>query len=122
LMIVEPKSAVCCVSPVACSCAPASAIRNAMNTLEYSPDLCINCGMCSVVCPHAVFAPDGRVARLARPESCMECGACQLNCPTGAITVDSGVGCAAAMIYAALTGRKEPTCGPDPDCSPGCCG
>jgi len=41
----------------------------------------------------------------------MECGACQLNCPTGAISVESGVGCAAAMIYAALTGKKEATCG-----------
>jgi hypothetical protein len=30
------------------------------------------------------------------------------------------VGCAAAMIYAALTGKNEPTCGPDPEptCSP----
>jgi hypothetical protein len=37
----------------------------------------------------------------------MECGACQLNCPTSAIAVDSGVGCAAAMIVAALTGKKE---------------
>ena len=32
---------------------------------------------------------------------------CKLNCPTGAITVDSGVGCAAAMILAAVTGKKE---------------
>jgi len=40
----------------------------------------------------------------------MECGACQLNCPTGAIVVESGVGCASAMMYAALTGRKDVTC------------
>jgi NAD-dependent dihydropyrimidine dehydrogenase PreA subunit len=85
------------------------------NTLIYRPALCINCGMCSTVCPHGVFAPDGRVARLVRPEACMECGACQQNCPTGAIAVDSGVGCATAMIYAALTGREEPTCGPGAD-------
>ena len=89
-------------------------IRTNVNTLEYNPTLCINCGMCSIVCPHAVFAPDGSVAQLVRPEACMECGACQQNCPTGAITVDSGeCGCAAAMIYAALTGRKEATCSPD---------
>ena len=81
------------------------------NTLQYDPELCIGCEMCSIVCPHAVFAMNGRVAQLVRPEACMECGACQLNCPTGAITVESGVGCAAAMIYAALTGKKEPTCG-----------
>lgn len=96
-----------------------STIGTNVNTLEYSPELCINCGLCSVVCPHAVFAADDRVAQLVRPEACMECGACQLNCPTGAITVDSGVGCAAAMIYAALRGKTEPTCGPEPksDCS-----
>lgn len=97
-----------------------------MNTLEYNPELCINCGMCSAVCPHGVFAPNGKVAQLVRAEACMECGACQQNCPTGAIAVDSGVGCAAAMIYAALTGKKEPTCGPDPEAegcsSSSCCG
>jgi len=89
------------------------------NTLRYDPELCVNCGMCSDVCPHGVFAPDGDTARLVRPAACMECGACQLNCPTGAITVDSGVGCAAAMIYAALTGRKEVTCGDAVE--PSCC-
>jgi len=83
----------------------------ASNTLRYNPDLCSNCGMCSIVCPQGVFAPDGDVARLVRPEACMECGACQLNCPMNAITVDSGVGCAAALMCAALTGKKEATCG-----------
>ena len=81
------------------------------NTLQYEADLCINCGMCSAVCPLGVFAPNGRVARLVHPEACMECGACQRNCPTVAITVDSGVGCAAAMIRAALRGKKQVTCG-----------
>jgi NAD-dependent dihydropyrimidine dehydrogenase PreA subunit len=81
-----------------------------LNTLQYDPELCIGCEMCVIVCPHAVFAMNSRVAQLIHPEACMECGACQLNCPTGAITVESGVGCAAAMIRAALTGQKEPTC------------
>ena len=92
----------------------------ATNTLKYDPELCINCGMCVAVCPHGCLR---RMARAVHcpPEACMECGACQLNCPTGAITVDSGVGCAAAMIYAALTGRKEVTCGDtaQPSCSSG---
>ena len=106
-------------------CDSAKSVRSVgINTLEYTPDLCINCGMCSAVCPHGVFAPNGSVVQLVRAEACMECGACQQNCPTGAIAVDSGVGCAAAMIYAALTGKKEPTCGPEPeDCgSSSCCG
>lgn len=77
------------------------------NTLRYEPSLCSNCGICSIVCPHGVFAPDSRVAQLVHPAACMECGACQLNCPSGAITVDSGVGCAAAMMRAALLGWKE---------------
>ena len=87
-----------------------------LNTLRYDPELCINCGMCSTVCPHGVFAANGHVVMLARPEACMECGACQLNCPTGAIAVESGVGCATAMMYAALTGRKDVGCG-DETCS-----
>jgi NAD-dependent dihydropyrimidine dehydrogenase PreA subunit len=90
-----------------------------VNTLEYDPNLCIGCKMCSIVCPHGVFAMNGRVAQFVRSEACMECGACQTNCPTGAITVDSGVGCAAAMIRAALLGRKEPACGPGTGAS--CC-
>ncbi|UCF78169.1 MAG: 4Fe-4S binding protein [Candidatus Eiseniibacteriota bacterium] len=87
----------------------------ATNTLRFNPDPFNNCGMCMLVCPHAVFEEDGRKVRVARPGSCMECGACRLNCPTGAIAVESGVGCATAMIFAALTGRKEATCGPDSD-------
>ena len=94
-----------------------------INTLRYFESLCVNCGMCLDVCPHAVFEAGPEVVRLARADACMECGACRRNCPTGAIAVDSGVGCAAALIRAALTGG-EPTCGPS-DGSPGgsaCCG
>lgn len=80
-------------------------------TLQYNPELCNGCRMCSIVCPHDVFEQDGRVAQLINPEACMECGACQHNCPTGAITVDAGVGCATALMLAALTGKKEATCG-----------
>jgi NAD-dependent dihydropyrimidine dehydrogenase PreA subunit len=81
------------------------------NTLSYHPDQCIGCGVCVDVCPHAVFSMNGRKAVLVSQAACMECGACQVNCPTGAITVESGVGCAAAMIRAALKGEKEPSCG-----------
>jgi len=80
------------------------------NTLVYLPELCNGCGMCVNVCPHAVFSMNGRLAVLVHPQACMECGACQLNCVKGAISVESGVGCASAMIRAALTGQKEITC------------
>ncbi len=81
------------------------------NTLQFDQALCNNCVICTTVCPHAVFERNNGKVSLVRPENCMECGACQLNCPTEAIKVDSGVGCASAMIYAALTGKKEATCG-----------
>jgi ferredoxin len=94
-----------------------------LNTLVYDPELCVGCNMCFMVCPHGVFSPSEPIrpgskqlqARLVHPEDCMECGACALNCLTGAIKVESGVGCATAMIMAALTG-KEVSCG-GPSCS-----
>jgi len=87
------------------------------NTLVYTPELCNGCGMCVDVCPHAVFEMDGRLAQLVRPQACMECGACRLNCITGAIAVESGVGCAAAMIQSALKGQKEVECNCSCNCS-----
>jgi len=80
------------------------------NTLVYHPELCNGCAKCVEVCPHAVFEMDGRKAILARPTACMECGACQKNCITNAITVESGVGCASAMIRAALLRQEEVEC------------
>ena len=80
------------------------------NTLEFFPALCTGCGMCVDVCPHAVFAQNGRSVTLKRPSSCMECGACQLNCPFNAIKVESGVGCASAMFRAAVFPKKELSC------------
>ncbi len=77
------------------------------NTLAYDPALCNGCAECVAVCPHAVFEMNGRKAVLVRPTACMECGACQKNCLLGAIRVESGVGCASAMIRAALTGKPE---------------
>ena len=81
------------------------------NSLEYDIEKCTGCRMCVSVCPQAVFEMNEKRAKLVRPANCMECGACQKNCPEGAITVESGVGCAYAMMYAAITGKKEPTCG-----------
>ncbi len=77
---------------------------------------CIGCGMCEIVCPHRVFAVADRKARILDRDACMECGACALNCPVEAIAVDSGVGCAEAIINGLLTG-KETCCGGDCCCS-----
>lgn len=76
------------------------------NTLQYHPDRCINCRRCTQVCPHGVFAEGKEHAELMQSSSCMECGACALNCPVQAIEVQSGVGCAWAMMSAALKGKS----------------
>jgi len=88
-------------------------------TLQLALEKCNSCGMCVVVCPHEVFELSGRKAKIINLDSCMECGACAMNCPKGAITVRSGVGCAAGIINGLLRGT-EPSC----DCSGGkssCC-
>ena len=78
-------------------------------TLHLDQELCDGCKMCTVVCPHAVFTVENKKARIVDHDACMECGACAQNCEPGAISVNPGVGCAAAIIYGALKG-KEPTC------------
>jgi ferredoxin len=86
-------------------------------TLRFNRERCINCGRCLQVCPHAVFSAGMVTVELSRPSACMECGACALNCPVQAIGVQSGVGCAWAMISAALRGKDmdsgECSCGGD---------
>ena len=83
-------------------------------TLELDQQKCIGCGMCTVVCPHAVFVLENDKALVASRDSCMECGACMTNCPVGAISVDAGVGCAQAVLNSML-GRKGECCALDQD-------
>ena len=83
----------------------------AVNTLSLNQELCNGCGMCLNVCPHGVFERKNGVVAIIAYTDCMECGACQKNCPTGALQVESGTGCATAMIRSALTGKKDVTCG-----------
>jgi len=86
-------------------------------TLRLSDEKCIGCGRCAEVCPHAVFRVEEGKARIMDKDRCMECGACAANCPVNAVCVDTGVGCASAVMMGWLTG-SEPSC----DCSGGeCC-
>jgi len=91
-------------------------------TLSFDAGKCVGCGACTEVCPHGVFAVADKKAFITDKDACMECGACMLNCAPGAITVDKGVGCAAAIINSLIYGG-EPSC----DCAGGndtksCCG
>jgi NAD-dependent dihydropyrimidine dehydrogenase PreA subunit len=81
------------------------------NTLALDAEKCNGCTLCVAVCPHQVFAVVDHRAQIIHSTACMECGACMVNCAAGAITIHSGVGCASAMINAALTGKKEVSCG-----------
>jgi NAD-dependent dihydropyrimidine dehydrogenase PreA subunit len=67
-------------------------------TLKLNTELCNGCRMCTIVCPHAVFEIVDKKARIVDVDDCMECGACALNCQNGALTVKSGVGCAAGIL------------------------
>jgi NAD-dependent dihydropyrimidine dehydrogenase PreA subunit len=90
-------------------------------SLSYDDQKCTGCRRCVEVCPHGVFTMDGTRALLANKDLCMECGACQKNCEFAAISVDSGVGCAAALIGSMVTGG-EAGCGCADQAKPGCCG
>jgi NAD-dependent dihydropyrimidine dehydrogenase PreA subunit len=79
-------------------------------TLVLTEERCTGCGVCLDVCPHAVLALRNKKAVVTDQDLCMECGACSMNCPFGALSVDKGVGCAAAFINGFLTGG-EPACG-----------
>jgi NAD-dependent dihydropyrimidine dehydrogenase PreA subunit len=79
-------------------------------TLELDTEKCNGCTQCTQVCPHGVFAMKDARASIVDRGACMECGACARNCAQGAITLEPGVGCAAAIIHGWITGT-EPSCG-----------
>jgi NAD-dependent dihydropyrimidine dehydrogenase PreA subunit len=78
-------------------------------TLQLDENKCTGCGMCLEVCPHEVYKINTSHAIIENRDACMECGACSRNCPVNAISVASGVGCAAAVINS-LLGRKSSAC------------
>ncbi len=61
-------------------------------TLVLDEAKCIGCGLCTEVCPHAVFEMNQNRTKIVDFNACMECGACVNNCPADAISVSPGVG------------------------------
>lgn len=88
-------------------------------TLKLYEEKCSGCGMCMNVCPHGVFEMVEGKSHIRTKDFCMECGACAKNCPFSAIEVQSGIGCAYAIMVGKLTGN-EPNCGCS-DESQSCC-
>ncbi|RLB36854.1 MAG: ferridoxin [Deltaproteobacteria bacterium] len=78
-------------------------------TLQFNEEACVGCGMCVAVCPHEVFVMNNGKVHIRERDACMECGACAVNCPADALSVQAGVGCAAAVINSAL-GRRDNSC------------
>lgn len=75
-------------------------------TLELDREKCTGCGICAIVCPHAVFRISEKKAHIIERDDCMECGACALNCAFDALSVQTGVGCAAAILKGKMVDGK----------------
>ncbi len=89
-------------------------------TVEINASACSGCGVCTEVCPHGVIEVRQRKATLVDKDACMECGACMRNCPAQAVKVNTGVGCAAAIIIGAIKGTA-PDCGCSCESKQSCC-
>ncbi|MDA8084663.1 MAG: mercury methylation ferredoxin HgcB [Nitrospiraceae bacterium] len=91
-----------------------------VTTIAVDDERCTGCGACMEVCPHAVIEVRERKAVIVDRDGCMECGACVNNCAFGALSVDKGVGCAAAIINSMVYGG-EPSCDCSGDKKGSCC-
>lgn len=91
-----------------------------VTTLKLNKELCNGCKMCLTVCPHAVFSFSDKKATITDINRCMECGACALNCKQKAISVKSGVGCAAGILNGLLN-NSEASCGTCDEKKAVCC-
>ena len=58
------------------------------DTPKWIEERCINCGMCALVCPHAVIRPiekDGKTKIVISEADCTGCGLCIDTCPKNAL-------------------------------------
>jgi len=85
-------------------------------SLDLDISKCTGCGICAMVCPHRVFLMKNKKSVIIERDRCMECGACEMNCKDQAITVNKGVGCAAAIINGYFK-NTEPSCGCSTSCN-----
>ena len=85
-------------------------------TLQLDVERCNGCRLCVMVCPREVLEMIDKKAHIIDRDKCIECGACMMNCSVAAITVKSGVGCAAGVINGIINGT-EPSC----DCNKSAC-
>ena len=83
-----------------------------VTTLELDEAKCIGCGKCEMVCPQGVMILSEKRSRIVNKDACMECGACAMNCRSEAISVQSGVGCANAIINGFFREDGQVCCGP----------
>lgn len=90
-------------------------------TVKIDAAKCTGCGFCLNVCPRDVIDIKDGKAFVAVKDACLECGACAKNCRFGAVTVQTGVGCATAIL---LGGGECSDCGCGSPAKPkeGCCG
>lgn len=91
-----------------------------VSSLALDATRCNGCRMCLEVCPHNVFQIKNNKAVITNRDKCMECGACQNNCAQNALTVNTGVGCATAVIWGFFRGT-EPECHCGPSDQSACC-
>jgi len=56
-----------------------------------SPELCIDCGACGVVCPTDAIRGSRKALHAISSRLCIDCGACGVVCPTSAILDARGV-------------------------------
>ncbi|MBN2042139.1 MAG: 4Fe-4S binding protein [Spirochaetes bacterium] len=89
-------------------------LKNISSLKIADPGKCPGCGRCVEVCPHNVFELKDKKVQILNRDACMECGACEMNCAYGVLEVNSGVGCASAIIYGIIK-RTEPVCGCSPE-------
>jgi len=79
-------------------------------TLSLDKEKCTGCRMCATVCPRGVWAFEERKAVVRDRDACIECGACARNCADSAISVQTGVGCANAIITSYFFKGKGASC------------